>query len=309
MNILEFKRKLLDTGLFRKVSGEGQYVCKTCPYCGDAKNHFYVRISMDEEPVVCHCFKCNYGGLLNDKFLEYFNIERKVPFVKGRKRISNSNSVDVLKELLDLEKDTKTIQMCKEYLKHRLHVDCSNEELKAFQLIGNPVDYINTYLGGDCKGLNGRIWFRLNNGNIIGRSVDDQDEFRWKKRNNIRNNMGFGLYSIKTPVYLDKPINICICEGILDAIGLYYHGGIQNALYVACMGSNYAVGMKYALDMGVFGDGVNIRIYKDADIDSVRIPRKLSCLFHSCNVYRNTLAKDYGVPVDQLDIERCYIIK
>ena len=58
-NLLKYKEELLNTGLFRRVS-EGQYVCKTCPFCGDTKSHMYVLIKLnDDTPVLYNCFKCN----------------------------------------------------------------------------------------------------------------------------------------------------------------------------------------------------------------------------------------------------------
>ena len=73
-NLLKYKEELLNTGLFRRVS-EGQYVCKTCPFCGDTKGHMYVLIKLnDDTPVLYNCFKCNSHGVMNKKFLSYFNL-------------------------------------------------------------------------------------------------------------------------------------------------------------------------------------------------------------------------------------------
>ena len=89
VKLAEFKRKLLDTGLFRKVSGDGQYVCKTCPFCGDVKSHMYVKIKQDEDmPVLYNCFKCNARGIVNEQFISYFGIDDiEIPKIKGRRRI------------------------------------------------------------------------------------------------------------------------------------------------------------------------------------------------------------------------------
>ena len=305
MDIYEFKQQLISTGLFKKVSGDGQYKCQTCPYCGDTKYHMYVKIKPgSDDPVLYKCFKCNSSGLLKQDWLDYFGIEMKVPPIKGRKRIRPNSSVDLNEPILDPVKDRGMIEMCREYFMKRLGVEPTMDELKAFQLIGNPFDYVKSYLGGDMWGLKDRLWFRMNNGCIAGRAVDDNVSLRWRKRSPA--GMSAGLYSIKFPVDTCKPIIICICEGVLDAIGLYYHVSIPNAVYVACMGSDYAAGMRYAIDMGVFGDSVSVHIYKDADVNRVSVPMSYKRLFKSVNVYHNNLAKDYGVKRELIEIEKSF---
>ena len=64
---LEYKQKLLDTGLFKRVS-EGQYTCQVCPFCGDRKSHMYVMsiyfFTMKKEEKLKlrkAILRCNYG--------------------------------------------------------------------------------------------------------------------------------------------------------------------------------------------------------------------------------------------------------
>lgn len=310
MALAEFKRKLLDTGLFHKVSGKGQYRCTTCPFCGDTHKHMYVKIDQDnDDPVLYKCFKCAASGIMNQEWLDYFDItDIQIPKIKGQRRIQSSGVSDVIPELIDFEKDTINITECAEYIQKRVGVYPSKNDLKAFQFVGNVFDYVTAYLGGDLKGLRGRVWFRLSNGNIAGRALDDGNSFRWRKRNRIDsygNPCGGGIYIIKNQIDPYQTINICICEGVMDAIGLYYHAGINNAVFIACMGMDYQVGMKHALDMGIFGDSVNIRIFKDSNIDVVRINREWRNIFKSITIYRNSIGKDYGVPCDQIEIEKC----
>jgi hypothetical protein len=307
MTNAEFKIKLLQTGLFQSVSRSGQYVCKTCPYCGDMKKHMYVLIRQDDDsPVLYNCFKCNAHGIINQEFLDYFGIENiDVPKIKGKRRIQ-PNDVSVLVNLINEETDCDMIHMCSKYIEHRVGVYPSIDDLKAFQVIGNPYGYVEAYLGGDMRGLKDRVWFRLHNGNMIGRHIDDNVESRWKKRNYMggQNYVSGGIYIIKNTVDTHQIINICICEGVMDAIGLYYHGNVPNSVFIACMGSDYAVGMKYALNMGIFGDSVSVRVYKDADVSRMQLPKSYTNLFKSITVYHNTLAKDYGVRKEQIEIEK-----
>lgn len=306
MDHSEFKRKLLDTGLFRKVSGDGQYVCKTCPFCGDMKNHMYVSIKQgNDSPVMYHCFKCNAGGILNDKFLEYFGIDDiPIPKFRKQKRIQPSGSYTEIEDLLDAEKHGSMIEMASQYIASRVGVTPTLEDLKKFQIIGNPWEYVKAYLGGDEKGLRNRVWFRLSNGNMVGRSTDPNVEFRWRKYNGTQMGMK-GIYTIKHPVDTYQTINVCISEGVMDAIGLFYHYEVSNPVYIACMGKDYTAGIEHVLNMGIFGDSVNIRVMKDADVDQIRIPRGYSQLFKDISIYQNSMGKDFGLTASEISIEKC----
>ena len=304
----EFKRKLLETGLFTKRSGVGQYVSKVCPFCGDAKNHMYVLIKQDDDntPVLYNCFKCNAHGIMNADFLNYFGIDNiEIPRIKGKRRIQPNGVNNAVPDLLDFEKDTEMIGMSRDYIHFRVGVFPSDNELKMFQIVGNPCGYIDAYLGGDMNGIKNRIWFRLSNGNIIGRSIDPDNSFRWKKRNYVGNDRGGGIYLIKNQFDPYQTITICVCEGVMDAIGLYYHSDVTNGVFIACMGRDYSLGLKYAIDMGIFGASVAIRIYKDSDVKDVWIPYKYSMMFKSVSVYHNAIGKDYGVWPDKMEIEKC----
>lgn len=309
MDLNTFKEKLIETGLFKRVhSRPGQYVCKTCPYCGDNNWHCYVKIIMDDDqPVVYNCFHCG-GGLLNQKFLDYFGIENlKVPAIKGRKKIQPNEVTTEAMTLLDENdaRDMVTIGMACDYIQTRVGHTPTMDDLHAFQIIGKPIDYINAYLGGECKSLRNRIWFRLSNGNIIGRTINPNIELRWVKHNYAGKQKELGLYIIKKPVSTDQTIHVCICEGIMDAIGLYYNNDMPNCTNIAVLGKNYSAGIQHALDMGIFGDSVCIHIMKDADVDQPKILKKYAPLFKSIDIYVNTLSKDYGVPRDQLMIQKC----
>jgi len=305
--LAEFKRRLLATGLFMKVSAKGQYRCKTCPYCGDTNKHMYVKIDLDSDmPVVCKCHKCNAGGLLKQDWLDYFGIDDiQVPKMKGTRRVFGKNGDTTIPELIDFDKDQDAIQICRDYILKRVGETPTAGDLKAFQFIGNVESYVTAYLGGDTRGLRNRVWFCLNTGNIIGRRLDDIDSFRWVKKNYNGDSKGRGLYVIKKPADTLQTINVCICEGIMDAIGLYYHAHVNNAFFIGCMGSEYKAALKYVIDHGIFGESVNIRIYKDPNINYVDIPKRYRRMFKSISIYKNAFGKDFGVPEDEIEFEKC----
>ena len=302
--LTKFKETLLGTGLFRKVSGEGQYVCKVCPYCGDVKNHLYVLIKFDDTPVLYKCFKCNSSGVLDKKFMEYFDIQCDIPNVRRRRKIElNTHLSSKVSEFVNNRMDLMYVY---DYINERVGITPTFDDLKAFQVVGNPYEYAREYLGGDCTGFKNRVWFRCTNGTLVGRSLRDDVHLRWKKYCNMSTSRG--LYTIKKPFDLTKTVNVCICEGVMDAIGLYYYNiqmeEIDNPVFIACLGSDYMSAVKYILNLGIFGDSVCIRIYKDADVESVKIDHRLCAFFKSVNVYMNSISKDYGVPSEMIEIVR-----
>jgi hypothetical protein len=118
-----------------------------------------------------------------------------------------------------------------------------------------------------------------------------------------------GLYRISIPVDLYKPINIIISEGVMDSIGLYYnYTCCENNLYVSVMGKQYIKGLQYAIDRGIFGDSVSVRIMKDSDvpIDQIYIDWRMRSLFKKIDIYENNVSKDYGVTSDLFDVHKVF---
>ena len=142
----------------------------------------------------------------------------------------------------------------------------------------------------------------------------DNGEFRWIKFKNDVTAGTTGLYSIRKAFDIEAEINVCLCEGIFDAIGLYYYNQKEvgiNAIYVACLGKNFEAGIHSIINRGIFGQSVNIRIYKDSDVSakSIRVNPSLRKLFKSISVYENTIGHDYGYSADKIDARKVINIK
>ena len=305
----EYKEKLLNTGIFKRVK-EGQYKCKCCPFCNDSKFHMYVKISLtDDSPVVYKCFKCNISGKMNKQFMEYYNIDNiSIPKTSYRKQINVGKVSSSVFTTVDANDQVSDV--C-EYINSRIGHYPTIYELQYFQYVGKPIMYAEQYLGGNNTGVfKNRYWFRMTNGNIIGRWINDNNKYRWikYKTNRIDNH---GLYSIKIPINLLQPINVCIAEGIMDVIGLFYNYKVDNAFYIASMGKDYSAGMKYLISLGIFGSGVNIKIFKDSNVKTkdIFINHNMRKLFGKVEIYENIVANDYGVMPDKLDIQKCMTLK
>lgn len=306
-SLYEFKEKLLAAGFLRHQSGQ-EYTCQ-CPFCNDNKRHCYVLIKLnDDTPVLYNCFKCNSSGVVNTKFLEYFGIDDiNIPKYAASKKldVNSTATVKSMGVIVDEHDDIKSVQ---EYLKWKIGETPTLEELQIFQYVGKPFKYAKEYLGfdGNRNVFMNRNWFRLSNGNIIGRWNNDDNPYRWHKlkSNKVK---GVGLYTLKLPFDLYQNITVYIAEGIVDIIGLYYHyREDDNCIYVAVMGKDYEKGIKHVLNKGIFGSSVSVKIFKDPDVDvnKIRIDPVLKKLFRRIDVYGNLMDKDYGVTQDNLDIHK-----
>jgi hypothetical protein len=180
-------------------------------------------------------------------------------------------------------------------------------ELQYFHYIGNPVKYANDFLGNEnISTINNRVWFQMTNGNIIGRTVNDNTNMRWLKYKTTKAH-GVGLYKIGIPIDLYQPIHVIIAEGVMDVIGLFYnYKETFNNIYIGTMGKDYVKGIKYILDKGIFGDSVYIKIFKDPDVpvNKIWIDNNLRSLFKRVDIYENCMGYDYGVKPDLLDIHK-----
>lgn len=306
-NNIDYKHKLLDTGIF-KFQSNSRYTSQ-CPFCNDNKKHMYVLIDLNSDmPVLYNCFKCNSKGKMNSEFLKYFGIEDiTIPRSKFKKKIE-PNKASSLPIIISVDEDDD-ISGVVNYIKSKVGHYPSLTELQYFQYVGKPITYSKDYLGNisDDKCFNNRYWFRMTNGNIIGRYHNDKTEYRWFKYKSAYVNNDKGLYTLKIPFDLHQTINVYIAEGVMDVIGLYYNYTHDNNIYIATMGKNYVNGIQYLIDMGIFGDNVNIKIFKDPDVQlkNIYIDNNMRGLFGKIDIYQNILDKDYGVLPDELEIQKC----
>lgn len=306
---IKFKEDLLNTGIFRHRNSF-EYSCQ-CPYCGDNKGHCYVKIdTTDDSPVVFKCFKCVESGIFGNKFIEFFNLDLKIPKNKcGNKKIIKKGGVSVV-VIDDILKESDHTEKVCNYILGRVGHYPSFDELKMFQYVGNPIQYTREYLGGcdNNRIFNNRFWFKLTNGNIAGRWKNDETDFRWMrmKSNNV---CGKGLYSMKKGFNPNEELNICIAEGVLDVIGLYYNYSVENSIYIATMGKDYESGLDYVIDKGLYGKSVNVKIFKDPDVEFIKLDKLKQKLFNRIEIYGNILGYDYGVKPDKLEIRKLIMKK
>ena len=305
--VIEYKESLLSRGGFRRVSTT-QYRIQECPKCGDRKWHCYVKIDLsNDEPVLYKCFKCNSGGIVDDKFLEFIGIDDiSVPKFKFGRRLDVSETVSEKINSMTVVDGDDITGIC-DYINRKVGHYPSLSELQSFNYVGDPYKYTRDYLGTEGQSvLRNRYWFRLTNGNISGRWYNDEVEYQWMryKSNRVKT---VGLYKLNVPVDMYQPINVIIAEGVMDVIGLYYnYNGSANNVYIGVMGKDYYRGIKYILARGLFGHSVSIQIFKDSVVNEkdIYIDYNMKKLFKRVDIFENLMGKDYGVLPDELDIHK-----
>lgn len=303
-SIYEFKMSLLNSGLFRRVS-DVQYRCQECPVCGDRRWHCYVKIDVNSDsPVLFNCFKHNCHGIVGQQFIDYFNLGIEVPKFKHIKKLDVGQTASTKLPPINVSDRDDISKIC-EYVQSRVGVYPTLGDLQIFNYVGNPRKYAIDYLGDDgIDTIRNRYWFKMTNGNIVGRWKNNNNNMRWLKYRSTRIR-GAGLYKLSLPVDLYQQINVIIAEGVFDLIGLYYnYHGCENNVYIGTLGKSYVKGIDYMIDRGLFGEGVNIKIFKDADVPKVWIDDKYRQLFKRIDIYENISTKDYGVTPDKMDVHR-----
>lgn len=305
-----FKEKLLSYGVLKRAN-DCWYRMKDCPMCGDKKWHCYIKIdSNDDGPMGYNCFKCNSHGAVTKEFIEsigYIDIDNMVlPKFVGGRRLNIGETIST--KIPDITvSDMDNIDNVCSYIESRVGVYPTLTDLQFFHYIGNPRKYVTDYLGIDnINTIRNRYWFQMTNGNIIGRYKNDDTDMRWLKYKTNKCKQ-LGLYRITIPVDLYQPINILISEGVMDSIGLYYnYEGCNNNIYISVMGKDYTKGIKYAIDRGIFGNTVSVKIFKDGNVpvEKIWIDNNVRGLFKRVDIYENITGKDYGVKPDELDIHK-----
>lgn len=306
MDIIEFKRMLIDNCGLKPGGHNVWWRAQTCPFCGNNKWKFYLYININDDSSVGYdCKRCNRKGFVIDKdILKSFGIEGvEVPAFKGVRAVRQNGELFTDIELLPDETDISGIQ---NYVYSRLGVVPTFDELRKFKYVADPVKYLKMVSSEDInpnKFIN-RFCFKLTNGGLTCRYHNDS-QTRWIKHS-VTKNAGPGLYTITDRVDTLRPINAVIAEGVFDIMGLYYNGNIDNAVYVSTQGTNYASGIQYLINKGIFGKHVNVGIYKDGNVKNydIRYNKKFKKLFKSITVYENIIESDYGYPNDRIDIHK-----
>lgn len=329
--------KLLDTPYASRKGDE--YVYVRCPICGDSvkhkdKPHCNIWIK-PLQPLIYHCWICEESGIVNREFLELLGINdidiaNKVSQYnkaasrteRGKKFVGSGKGRDVY---IPKIRDNENSRMKLEYMRGRLGLPFKYDTLEALRIIFSINDFLNVnnlpvnnkfskiiyFLERDYIGF-----LSCTKDVITFRAVSPDAKIRYVKyfiyENQVINNQMYTI-PIKGVDIFSKNMNLNICEGTFDALGVFFHvhnANLKNNIYCAVCGSAYPKVLQYWLKKG-FLTNLIVNIYSDSDKD-ISFYKKLideySIWVKEFHIFYNTIYDskgkfDYGVPNKLIEIK------
>lgn len=334
---LELLRDALLSMPKAKRSISGSEISFRCPFCGDSKSDPYATsFSVNVDPTSekfgqYQCFRanCQAHGILNNEFLymigfDKYEAEKDITrFISGRN--IKIDGVYVSRQKNELHNVINTLddvaEVKRSYINKRLGLNLSYEDLYKFKINLNLMDLLKineiSVPGKSIayyKNLSdyGISFISAYNDYAIIRDISKSG--RLKKR--YTNISIFGsdktitkAYCIPTKLDLlcPEPTVINIAEGAFDILGVYHHVKIdkkyKNKLYLAACGSGIVNTLfAYIQQYGLINCKINIFADSDVSVDKFTRLKKLEpyLLKYDITVYYNTMAKDFGVPKNQI---------
>lgn len=299
---------------FKRVS-DVQYIMR-CPICGDTnKNkhhaHCYIKCNkFNTEPMLYNCFLCNSSGMVNKYFLSKLNIDKslinELHDVRRNTFITFKSREDIdFSKLIDL--NSPQIK----YIEYRLGSGLSLEDYQKFRIVNN-MDEIKPFISSQkikntLPSNNDSVSFLSDDYSVLLTRNFSDDKDRWNKRR-LYNTNNPSIYTIKTTIdlFTQDDIIINISEGVIDAISIYKNFNENNSIHLAVLGSDYTLGLRYAISKGLVGYNIQIRIYIDDNInikDLKNVLKEYKWIFKSIHIYQNILYKDVGTTIDKISLK------
>ena len=298
---------------FRKVSAI-RYRMR-CPFCGDSvdpdKSHMYLLCDDNPNtPILYYCFKgnCNAKGKVDSAFLQRLGIT-----VDGVDTLANRvyNKVSSMKTMdVDLIGGTPNMNSPQvKYVHERLGEGFTYEDFERFKIVWD-FSLLSKYITSErTKNLlpsnRDSISFIMDDRSLIMTRFFHEEEKRWRKYD-IYPSEDKHLYTIKSviDIFTSETITVHIAEGIFDILSIYKNFSGQNDVYIACLGADYESGITYAVQHGILGKNVSIRIYLDGNIKLSIMRkrcRKYAWLFKEILFFENAKSNDFGTTPDRIE--------
>lgn len=318
-----------------------------CPYCGDSQKefntgHFYVKIVIQDKSVIpCHCFKCNYNGILTPEALDLMGCND--PELKngltvlnktGKYHGNGSYIEDQYRYFDRVMPDTYRYPEKLKYIDDRLGIDFTIGDYKDMKVVTSLYDFL---IANDIRKTsfdkNARMMIErdyvgfLSSGNshILFRDITNRNKFSWIKfpidEESAKNKVWYGI-ATELDVLTNDEITVNMAEGVMDIIGVYKHINTsnKNVMNVAITGQNYNAIILHLINIGLVGGNVTINIYADNDATYGNKSNRASTekflrkyldkykpLYRNINIYYNLKGKDYGVKKEDIMVKKITI--
>lgn len=337
MDLNDVIDKLLDTPYACRKGDE--YVYVRCPICGDSvkhrdKPHCNIWIK-PLQPLIYHCWICEESGIVDREFLDLLGINdtditNKVSQYnkaasrteRGKKFTGKSKNKEVY---IPKIQDTSISRMKLEYMRNRLGLPFDYNMMEALRVIFSLKDFLvinNLPVNNKFANVLGYlerdyVGFLSSTKDVITfRSISKDAKIRYVKyfiyEGKVDNNQMYAI-PIKGVDIFNKNMNLNICEGTFDALGVFFHvkkANLKDNIYCAVCGSAYPKVLQYWLKKG-FLSNLIVNIYSDSDkdiyfykklIDEYSIWVKEFHVFYN-RIYDSKGKSDYGVPKEMIDVK------
>lgn len=295
-----------------------------CPYCGDSRkdaSHAHLYIEM-KPPFRFYCQKCNTGGVLNAKTMRDFQLydtEIAVSLTELNKNYQSKKgySVTTFKKkefefpIVVSSSSTTSVN----YFNSRYGTNFSNEEItNRFKAVTDGIAFFeknNLQIPYQMYDISRAIGFlSSDNSHIIFRDTSGTQSRRYFNYAIYPDEFGVNkFYSIKTEIDMLTPeIDLVLCEGIFDIIGVYnyFYNQNKNIIFAAACGKGYNSVIANFIHKGFLN--LNITIYSDGDVplDFYRNLKMNSPYLKRTpiTIFYNELEKDYGVPLERIKLRK-----
>ena len=268
----------------------GEEYCVNCPRCGDVKKHLYV----NPRKGVAHCFRCGWGGRLEEVLVEGFRLSWKEvsELLRGFEKEVEKEKVWEQKSV-DFPVDSLPLEMLGEKLKWRVMSWCNEERVKYEDLVAFGCRFWEYRLVIPC-------W----------KDKDRKELWYWVARNlvstgpkyiNFAGEKGSAVWGIDWYECSDGVL--WVCEGWKDA---YRVRGI------ALLGKEMSIGQEEVICSLAKKEKAKIRVVLDQDAwkEGVVIGRRLwRRLGGGVEVGFLKTLKDPGEGKDKWDVDKDLIIE
>lgn len=339
-----FINALFGRNIYTKAVNNIQYVtrCPYCGDSVKSLHtgHFYIKVDTESNyPIVYDCKRCPAQGVITKEVLERLEINDtsllgEITYLNKSSDKYNKKDHIIRDELMFFDFSLPRIYPCHkiQYVENRLQRHFTEKEFKDMKVVLSLREFLlhNKIKELRCSDNMAFILERdyigflsLGNSHLLLRDVTGTHEHAWIKypiTKESDKNRSFYSIASSIDIFTENIITVNLFEGVFCALSIAFNFGEhrENCINIVVGGKYYEAIILYLIKTGIVGGNVEVNIYADNDKEfnaknrgnDTELPyyenlfRNYKYLFKKITVIYNRKGKDYGVPKDQILLER-----